>query len=90
MVKGRSEMLPPGPPNKIDRSGFIEYYFNGLGDSNYQDAIEDPAVVDMSISILHVVAVSLILFSISTVLFNMISGSGDTRSALQKLVDKFR
>ncbi len=43
---------------------------------------EDPNVVEMSISILHVVAVSLVLFSISTVLFNMISGSGDTRSAL--------
>jgi hypothetical protein len=26
--------------------GFIEYYFNGLGEDDYQDAVQDPAIVE--------------------------------------------
>ena len=26
--------------------GFIEYYFNGLGDDDYQDAVQDPAILE--------------------------------------------
>jgi hypothetical protein len=31
---------------KIFFCGFIEYYFNGLGEDDYPDAVLDPAITD--------------------------------------------